>query len=76
MIKKSASGFVLLFILRSTVCIPLDQFYPFGNTSVSRDDDNSSPAILLPKEFLFFSQSHTELYVSCVQTFDNLIISQ
>ena len=46
------------------MCIPLDQFYPFGNATVSRGDDNSSPPISLQKEFLFFNQSHSELYVS------------
>ena len=44
--------------------IPLDQFYPFGDATVSRGDDNSSPPISLQKEFLFFNQSHSELYVS------------
>jgi len=35
MIKK-ASGFTLLYLLRSTLCIPLSQFYPFGtNAGVS-----------------------------------------
>ena len=67
MITKSASGFILLFVLRSTVSIPLEQFYPFGNGISSRvpsGDDNSSPPISLQKEFRFFNQSHTTLHVS------------
>ena len=43
------------------MCIPLDQFYPIGDATVSRGDDNSSPPISLQKEFLFFNQSHSEL---------------
>ena len=31
MIKYGVTGFVLLFILRSTVCIPVEDFYPFGD---------------------------------------------
>ena len=72
MITKSASGFILLFILRSTVSIPLEQFYPFGNGISSRvpsGDDNSSPLISLQKEFRFFNQPHTTLHVSYKATY-------
>ena len=30
MVQK-ASGIILLYILRSTLCIPLSEFYPFGS---------------------------------------------
>ena len=65
--KNRASVFVLLFVLRDTVCIPFSQFYPFGNgvsTRVPTGDDNSSPLISLQKEFRFFNQPYTTLYVS------------
>ena len=69
MITNSASGLILLLIWRSTVSIPLEQFYPFGNGTSSRvpsGDDNSSPLISLQKEFRFFNQPHTTLHVSLI----------
>ena len=37
MIKKT-SGILLLCLLRSTLCIPLSQFYPFGDDAESNSD--------------------------------------
>ena len=64
--KNSASGLLLLFVLRSTVCIPLDDFYPFGSgvsSSIAAGDDNFAQASL-DTAFVFFNQSYTSLFVS------------
>ena len=67
MIKNGVSGLVIFFILRSTVCIPLGEFYPFGDgisLRVPPGDDTSSPPISLQMGFRFFNQAYTTLYVS------------
>jgi len=62
------SGVLLLFLLRTSLCISLDQFYPFGSTKadvqVPQGDNNSSPNITLQKQFLFFGETFSSLFVS------------
>ena len=57
-----------MFFLRTSLCIPLDQFYPFGATEpdaqVPHGDDNFSPSITLQKQFLFFGEAFLSLFVS------------
>ena len=64
------SGVLLLFLLRTSLCIRLDQFYPFGATEadgqVPPGDDNFSPSISLPKQFLFFGENFSSLFVSVI----------
>jgi len=66
-------GILLLFLLKTSLCIPLDQFYPFGATEADaqvpqdpQDDDNFSPNISLPKQFLFFGETFSSLFVSII----------
>ena len=68
MMKTSASGLVLLFMLRSTVCIPVADFYPFGSEISTRLQNGFgttiSPMISLQDGFMFFNQPSIELFVS------------
>ena len=65
-----ASGVLLLFLLRTSLCIPFDQLYPFGaaegDSQVPQGDDNSSPRLDLQKQFLFYGQPYSSLYVSVI----------
>ena len=52
-------------------CIPLDDFYPFGEivnetlneTLLPRNDDGSSPRITLSSVFPFFDENYETVYV-------------
>ena len=73
MMKTSTSRLVLLFMLRSTVCIPRENFYPFGNGTSIRLPNGSgataSPLISLQEEFVFFNQANTTLFVSYAHSY-------
>ena len=51
-------------------CIPLDQFYPFGetvnDTLLFPNDDRSSPPINLTLIFPFFDEDYETVYVRTV----------
>ena len=48
-------------------CIPLNEFYPFGDnsfdTALHRNDDGFSPAINLSSVFPFFDENFETVYV-------------
>ena len=48
-------------------CIPLDEFYPFGeivnDTLLHRNDDDFSPPITLSSVFPFFDENYDTVYV-------------
>jgi len=70
MIKK-ASGFILFYLLRSTLCIPLSQFYPFGTSVVGvanqrlGDGNTGTSGQLNPGLFYFYGQPEVAVTVSC-----------
>ena len=70
MIKK-ASGIFLLYLLRSTLCIPLSEFYDFGgNTAESNQrlgDGNSitSGEVFTETLYHFYGQQEFAVTVSC-----------
>ena len=51
-------------------CIPLDDFYPFGEivneTLLHRNDDGFSPRITLSSVFPFFDENYETVYVRYV----------
>jgi len=67
-----ASGILLLYcyLLKSVVCIPLDQFYPFGpgatepSSLLGDGNDVSSRRIFTQQVFQFFGQPHDSIIVS------------
>ena len=70
MIKK-ANGIFLLYLLRSTLCIPLNEFYDFGgNTAESNQrlgDGNSvtSGEVFTNDFYHFYGQPEFAVTVSC-----------
>ena len=72
MIKK-ASGIILLYLLRSTLCIPLSEFYPFGQNAANESnrrlgDGNSitSGEIITDQLYYFYDQFEFILTVSYI----------
>ena len=69
MIKK-ASGIFLLYLLRSTLCIPLNEFYDFGGNTVEPNrrigDGNSgrSGNIFTNNFYHFYGQAEFAVTVS------------
>lgn len=59
---------VLAFTLQYTLCIPLNQFYPFGNVTtdlrLNRTLDGFSNPINLTVTFPFFDEDHDVIFVS------------
>lgn len=59
---------VLLIGPKLLSAVPLSSFYPYGpsagDTTLHRNDDDTSPAIPLPSPFNYFANSPTSLYVS------------
>ena len=57
---------ILVVLIRECMCLPLDNFYPFG----SRKGDKSVSHIVgyskvvLPEDLVFFNHLHRELIVS------------
>ena len=70
MIKK-ASGIFLLYLLRSTLCIPLSEFYPFGQNTAETNqrlgDGNSvtSGEVFYDGPYRFYGQFAIAVTVSC-----------
>ena len=59
---------VFYALLQDSVrCIPLDEFYPFGeivnDTLLHMSDDDSSPLITLSSVFPFFDENYDTVYV-------------
>ena len=69
---KTTSGIILLYLLRSTLCIPLDQLYPFGGgTSDSNQRLGDENGITSGEEstdilYYFYGQFQTTITVSCL----------
>ena len=64
---KISSGVFLLFLLRNSLCIPLNQFYPFGTGStVQKGDNTASPSLSLQQQIQFYDQPYSMLYVSAI----------
>ena len=70
MIKK-ASGIFLLYLLRSTLCIPLSEFYPFGQDTAETNqrlgDGNrvTSGEAFYDGHYKFYGQFAIAVTVSC-----------
>ena len=59
---------IILLLFKDTLCIPLTDFYPFGERSerdafVERNNDGSSELIKLTSKFPFFDENFREIYV-------------
>ncbi|XP_069118209.1 protein mesh-like isoform X2 [Argopecten irradians] len=56
------------FVLHSTSCIPVSEFYPFGaaehDRSFPKNDDGSSPRVNISTLFPFFNSQRDSLYVN------------
>ena len=76
MVKK-ASGIILLHLLSSTLCIPLNEFYPFGgNTADSNqrlgDGNNfTSGAITTDQLYYFYGQFEFIITVSYLHSYQH-----
>ena len=57
----------ILLLFKDTMCIPLADFYPFGererDSLVGRNDDGSSELITLTSKFPFFDENFRNIYV-------------
>ena len=64
------SIWIALSILKISLCIPLNQFYPFGNGTIEfsrqvpKGDTTTSPAINVQGVYHFFNQQQSVFYVS------------
>ena len=70
MIKK-ASGIFLLCLLRSTLCIPLSEFYHFGGNTVEANqrigDGNDGTGEIHPENvYRFYGTAEFMITVSCL----------
>ena len=71
MIKK-ASGIILLYLLRSTLCIPLNDFYDFGgntaepNRRIGDGNSGTSGEIFTDNFYHFFGEAEFAVTVSCL----------
>ena len=58
---------IILLLFKDALCIPLADFYPFGegerDASVERNDDGSSELITLTSQFPFFDENFRNIYV-------------
>ena len=61
---------ILLRLIKISLCIPLNQFYPFGNgtkeasSQVPKGDSTTSPPINVQGVYHFFNQQQPVVYVS------------
>ncbi|XP_060075248.1 sushi domain-containing protein 2-like [Ylistrum balloti] len=59
---------LLLSVTRNAHSIPIEEFYPFGESNGDSDfpknDDGSSPAVTISTLFPFFNNQHGSLYVN------------
>ena len=60
-------------------CIPLAEFYPFGETVnetfLHRNDDGNSPRITLSSVFPFFDENHEIVYVRNIRSYISIAIA-
>ena len=69
---KTTSGIILLYLLRSTLCIPFDQFYPFGGNTVDSNqrlgDGNSITSLEQATDnlYYFYEEAQFIITVSCL----------
>ena len=65
---KKTSGIILLYLLRSTLCIPFNQFYPFGGNTVESNqrlgDGNSVTSGEVPTNNLYYFYGQPEFIVT------------
>ena len=64
---KSLALLNIFLLFKDVLCIPLADFYPFGeggpDAAVGRNDDGSSPLITLSSNFPFFDENFRNIYV-------------
>ena len=69
MTVKKASGIILLFLLRSTLCIPLSEFYkrhiPYSAGGLE-NGHKSDHEILLDQPCYFYGTEEWDIIVSCL----------
>lgn len=65
-------AFIAVSLLKVCVCIPLEEFYPYGtaigDSKLVKNDDGSSPRVTISSLFPFFNNQHNSLFVSNISS--------
>ena len=67
---------LLLSLKKITWCIPLSQFYPYGQTEsddvlLLKADDGTSPGVSLSSVFPFYDKNFQTIYVSIIVLYNS-----
>ena len=66
---------LLLSLKKITWCIPLSQFYPYGQTEsddvLLKADDRTSPGVSLSSVFPFYDKNFQMIYVSIIVLYNS-----